>query len=389
MMIGNRFLSMLMGLLVFPGFAACSGEAETEPPTCVTGSADFPRALALPNPEPNGVFDPNLAYDPDSGRLWMAYSGVTGPAGSGWVSTHLSYSDDSGLTWCHAGLVNPATLVPPAQMPSDRTGPEGQWNHEVAAIEFDPGADPAQRWRLIWHRYLHIADDDLSTEDRLFQHGWIAQRTAASAEGLLDAPETILFSSLAFHVNAEIENYNLAAAGTEPEKRFDQDPDLGTCLAFSEPGMLAYEGDLYIAMYCFRSAQQQDIVLVRLDHASKQWSYVGTLLTSEHARAIDPALGAFNGADLFVRAGSYRLIVSPTAGQGYLGCLEYEVDLKNGTLTDSNGDGPDPLLAFPKNTNADVIQTGACSYHQESQLGMIVGDTHLSGIQFRLVATGQ
>jgi len=35
-----------------------------------------------------------------------------------------------------------------------------------------------------------------------------------------------------------------------------------------------------------------------------------------------------------------------------------------------------------------VFQTGACTHAEGSPLGLIVGDTWLEGVQFRLVATG-
>ena len=115
--------------------SSLSGPSEPEAPAvCTVGSGPFPRPLELPNPEPNGVFDPNLARDPETGRLWMAYSGVSGPAGSGLVSTHLAYSDDDGTTWCHAGVVNQARDVPREEQPARVAGSNGHWNHEVAAI---------------------------------------------------------------------------------------------------------------------------------------------------------------------------------------------------------------------------------------------------------------
>jgi hypothetical protein len=318
----------------------------------------------------------------------MAYSGVTGPAGSGLVSTHLAFTDDGGLTWCDGGFVNRATTVPREEQPPRLAAANGHWSHEVAAIAHDPGASPEARWRLIWHRYLHIEDSDPATDDRRFEHGWIAQRTAATAEGLRTAPESKLFSSAAYHALPEVEAYNDAAPGGAPERRFDRDPDLGGCLAFTEPGMLAAGGDLYVALYCFRAATDQDIVLVRLSHATGQWAYAGTLLTTRDAIAINPALVGFNAADLLSVEGTHRLLVSPTVGAGYLGCIDYEVDLAAARLRDLEGDGPDPLHAFPKNPDPGVFQTGACTYDERSPLGLIVGDTYLSGVQFRLVATG-
>ncbi len=385
---------------VLLGALGCAGSEDTDAssvsgptdpdtsPVCRAGLGTFPRPLELPNPEPNGVFDANLARDPETGRLWMAYSGVTGPAGSGLVSTHLASSDDDGTTWCHSGVVNQARPVPREEQPRRVAGPNGHWNHEVPAIVHDPAAPPEARWRLLWHRYLHVEDSDPATDDRRFEYGWIAQRTAASADGLFTAPEGKLFASAAYYALPEVEAYNDASTGGRPRWRLDRDPDLGGCLVVTEPGVIVAGDMLYVAMFCFRAPQDQDIVLVRLTHATGGWAYAGTLLTTRDATAINPVLVGFNGADLVSVGETDRLLVSPTTGAGYLGCIEYEVDLAAGRLRDAEGDGPDPLYAFPKNEDPGVFQTGACTYDEGSPLGLIVGDTYLTGIQFRLIATG-
>ena len=309
------FIVVLVGTLGCGGSrdsdaSSLSGPSEPEAPAvCTVGSGPFPRSLELPNPEPNGVFDPNLARDPETGRLWMAYSGVSGPAGSGLVSTHLAYSDDDGTTWCHAGVVNQARDVPREEQPARVAGSNGHWNHEVAAIVNDPAAPAQARWRLVWHRYLHVADSDPATDDRRFEYGWIAQRTAASAEALLTAPETKLFAAAAYSALPEVEAYNDAVTGGRPLWRLDRDPDLAGCLAVTEPGVIASGGAFYVAMFCFRAAEDQDIVLVRLTHGTGEWAYVGTLLTTRDAAAINPALVGFNAADIVTVGGTHRLLV--------------------------------------------------------------------------------
>jgi hypothetical protein len=384
-------------VIALGGVVSCGGsgtdavagpDAPETPAVCTTGSGPFPRSLDLPNSEPNGVFDPNLARDPETGRLWMAYSGVTGPAGSGLVSIHLAYSEDDGTTWCHGGVVNQATTVPQEQQPARVAGPNGHWNHEVAALVRDPAATAESRWRLVWHRYLHVEDSDPLTDDRHFEHGWIAQRTASSPPGLLTAPETKLFAASTYYALPEIESYNDGAGGGRPLFRLDSDPDLAGCIVVTEPGVVASGGALYVTMFCFRTLQDQDIVLVRFGHGTGEWTYGGTLLTTRDAEAINPALVGFNGADIVEVGGTHRLLVSPSVGTAYLGCIEYEVDLEAGRVRDDNGDGPDPLFAVSKNEDPAVFQTGACTYEEQSPLGLIVGDTYVSGVQFRLIATG-
>jgi hypothetical protein len=354
---------------------------------CVPGTGQPPRELTLPGAEPNGVFDPNLALDPKTGRLWIAYSGVTGPGGLGRVSTHLAWSDDLGQTFCGGEVINQSTAVPREAQPPSIAGDVGHWNHETPALVYDPDAPPQARWRLLWHRYLLVDDGVPGTEDRHFEYGWIAERTAASPSQLASAPERKLFSSRAYHLNPAIEAYNDAAPGGPPEKRWDADPDLGGCIAFAEPGAIASAGKLYVALFCFRSATDQEIVLVRLDHGTETWSYAGTLLTTSDAQAYDPALIGFNAADLVeVQGGAHRLVVSPSAGRGYLGCVVYGVDLGGAKINDPIRS---PRLLVPKNTDAGIYQSGACTYQEGSPLGLVRGDTWMQGVQFRLVATGE
>ncbi len=115
-------------------------------PWCVTTTGSFPRRLLVPDSEPNGFFDPSLALDPATQRLWMSYSGVTGPAGSGAVSTHLAYSDDGGDTWCDGGLVN--SSEPEPNPPAEFAGLEAKWNHETSSIVYDPDAPANARWKV-------------------------------------------------------------------------------------------------------------------------------------------------------------------------------------------------------------------------------------------------
>lgn len=356
-------------------------------PVCTTAIGGTPRSLLLPKSEENGVFDPNLARDPATQRLWMSYSGVTGPGGSGEVSTHLSYSDDDGVTWCHQGIANPAKKVPESEQPTNIAMPEGFWNHETSAIAYDPSAPPDSRWILVWMRYLHVEDNIPDNEDRHFEHGWIAQKRSATAEGLLSAPESKLFSASFYHLLPQIETYNNMVPGGVPEKRWDSDPNLSDCVAFAEPGVISANGKLYVAMFCAKESAEHEVVLVEKSEGS--WSYAGTLLTPEDALAINPALTTFNAPDIVVSDGAYRLLVSPTAGIAYLGCIEYSIDLESGSLEDSDNNGPDALSAYAASTDPDTFLTGACTYDENSSMGLVVGEAHVSAPQFRLFATGQ
>jgi hypothetical protein len=357
-------------------------------PECVAQAGPLPWDLALPGAEPNGVFDLDFARDPETSRLWAVYSGVTGPAGNGRVSTHLAYREDDGATWCGGEALNPATTVAAPDLPADASGDEGHWNHETASVVHDPSAPAGERWRVVWHRYLVVDDGVPGTDDRALAYGWFAQRRAATPEELLTAPEEKLFSGLAYDVDADIQAYNDAQPGGAPQQRWDQEPALADCVLFAEPGLLADAGQLYLVSFCARDATDTRVVLVSLDHATGAWSFRGTLLEGTDGAALDPSFTGFNGADLFATGATTRLVVTPIAGDGYRGCVTYGVDLLAGALNDANGNGPDVLFTLPAPEEPSVFHWGACAYQEGSATGVVVSNGHDAGVTFRMVATG-
>jgi len=370
------------------GGAVDAGGADAGALGCATAMSGFPRPLGLPEPEPNGVFDPDLVRDPDTGRLWLAHSAVNGAPGSGRVSTHLSYSDDDGATWCHRSVVNRSDDLPLDALPEGVTGERAHWSHETSALVHDPGADAAARWRLLWHRYLHVEDPD-TAEDRRFAHGWIAQRTASTPEGLLEAPEQKLFSSAAYHADPAVTAYNDAAPGGAPLLRLDSLPALNGCLVFTEPALLAHDGALYAALFCARSATAHDIVLLRLDHTTGDWSYVGTAATHADAATLDASYTGLNASDLFAFDGGHRLLLTPTSETRYRGCVVFEIDLATGALRDDTGDGPDPQFILPLGDDPARPFGGACTFLEGSALGLIYGEVRFSiAPEFQLTASG-
>lgn len=344
-----------------------------------TPSTDGGRwALSLPT-APNGVYDPDLEDQPDAGRLWMSYSGVDGPPGSGLVSTHLAWSDDHGVTWCELGVVNAATRVSGVDLPPGLDADAGHWNHETSALVNDPDAPPVERWKLVWHRYLY-ADKPDGGEGRRFEYGWIAQRTATTPEGLLTAPETKLFSVLGYQATPEIQVFNDNAPGGSPRQYLPTIPAL-QCLVVTEPSLVEVGGDLYAALFCYQSATQQDVVLLKQNRTTRNYEYVGTLLGVAQAQAFNPALSNFNAPDLVKRGNELRLLVSPAAAL-YVGCLSYPVtDVTTATVAMTPTYG---LSATP-----GAAQTGACTYFDRTATGVLVGDVVETGVQFRLYATGR
>ena len=74
-----------------------------------------------------GIFDPSLARDPASNRLWMSYSSVETsnfyPPAQYWaVSIRLAFSDDNGASWQDAGVSLAARDDAPRPQPEVQLG---------------------------------------------------------------------------------------------------------------------------------------------------------------------------------------------------------------------------------------------------------------------------
>ncbi|MEM7604332.1 MAG: hypothetical protein AAF411_03170 [Myxococcota bacterium] len=334
------------------------------------GSTDG--ALLLPGDD-NGVFDPSVAFDPRTSRLWMSYSSVDGAAGEGRISTWLAFSEDGGDTWCGAQRINAAEDVPDASLPTPLAGSDSFWSHEVSSLAFDPQAPEGQRWRLVWHRYLHADDGDAATDDRRFEYGWIAQRTAPTPEALYEAAESKLFAAAGYRADLAFNNSVIG----EPEVFVDAlNPALSMCLVMTEPAMVAEsEGLLYMAACGSRSGVR--IVSLRLNAGA--WSFIGEQLRPEDAQAINAALTGFNAADLHRHGDQTRLLISPVMGGLYRGCILYNV--VDGVVSGA------PIEATRPHTDG-TIQSGVCAFDPALRAGMIFGETHFGEPQFRLFATG-
>lgn len=271
-------------------------------------SGPSPAELSFPGVGAKGVFDPSLEADVD-GRLWMSYSDVDDspmwPGRNDHVRTRLAWSGDAGASWTDAGIVNAATdVVLPLAPPLEA----GTWNHEVPALVRDPGAPAAERWKLLWHRYLWI------NGVRRFEHGWIAMRTAPAPTGPWSSERKLFAGSL----------YDASHGALE--RRLDTlHPELAGCVAASEPGALASADALYVVLLAAEGTSKNGrVALLRWRHASPGWEYRGSFLVNA---VHGPAAGVdgFSAPELFMKGPTPHLIVTPQIGDRYLGAHVYRV----------------------------------------------------------------
>jgi len=320
----------------------------------------------------HGIFDPSLEAEAGGGsRVWMSYSAVEAPESpecrnpedpfsrNMQVETHLAFSDDYGATWQEQELVNEAENF---CLPFEPPRHIGTWVHEVSTLVRDPSAPAEERWKLFWHRYMWVDDDDPATDDRLFQHGWIAMRTSPDPASGWSGERKLMVGSL-------YSDESDATIGP-PEIRLNEVfPELADCVLFTEPGALGTADGLYLAMNCFQMPPSTDgnrIVLLKRDAGG--WHLAGTLLGAQDAAAF--GYDRFNGAEMYSSGARAFLIATPGAGDGYAGCMLFEILDPDAALLARDPDDVPAILLTVQGTEGSL--NGACGCDAQSFCGGII-----------------
>ncbi len=330
-----------------------------------------PQRIVFAGVGAHGIFDPSVTLDPGNGRLWMSYSAVD--ASVSWptqnfdsIATRLAYSDDNGRTWTDSATVVSNFLD--VNIPLAPPNNAGTWISEVSQLIYDPGAIATERWKILWHHYL------LVNASRRFEHGWIAMKMASSPGDLAAAPEIKLFAgSLYDPGNNTAGGASGSPVGGAPLIQLDTalDSALNTCGVFTEPGLYASSGALYVSLQCERLADANRlIVLLKCTSpcntaSAASWSYLGTVLQKPDAIAFGFDSG-FAASGMFASGASVYLVVTPVQSAGapfpdyYSGCRVFKfADIDSGLLQKT---GSQPTL-IGSIDGASGTFNGACSYH--------------------------
>lgn len=350
-----------------------------------------------------GIFDPSLARDPASARIWMSYSSVNSsvyhlPTQYWTVSIRLAFSDDNGVTWQDGGIaVAPAleTIVGPMAenhpLGSIPAGSEGIWQNETSSLIYDALAPPAQRWKLIWFQYLHV-----DTTSFFADHSWIAMKTAATVAGLEAATAVKLFGG----AGLQADGANTAAPvfspiGGAPLIQLNTDltsavggadlNHLDLCV-FAEPGLHATASALYLSIFCADASTMpitEYLVYFRCNNpcnlsAAASWDYLGRLLTP--ADAVD-ATGDdhFQAPALVEKNGSVYLIATPvdvSVDNRYNGCRVYELtDVDSNLLRRAGGQ----LIEVARIDGDTATHHGACAGYSGLSGGILLSQFGTAG----------
>ena len=348
-------------------------DSPPDAPACV---ATVGNRIRLPGTGDDGEFDPSLAVEPGTARVWMAYSSTSREAsGLVRVSTRLAYSDDAGAMWCDGGTINPSIVEPTP--PPEYAAHVAYWNHEVSDLVYDSSAPPARRWLLVWHRVLTV--DDRAPVHLKVEYSWIAARAAASPLALAAAPEEKLAAGAAYAATGAIAAYNNARGGA-PAVRIDQlDAAAATCAGITEPATHVSDAGLQLALYCASGAPATSAIVL-VQRANGVWSFRSRLAGLAEAQAFNAALNGFSAPEIVVRGAATWLLLTPTVDNVYGGCLGYALDLDTATIASAPGFGISAQTSFG----------GACTFHESlGARGALYSEAHL-GEQptFHMISTG-
>ncbi len=398
-------IAAIFGLLAMS--AACqAGVLRDGEPAIPAGWLRFRLAPAPTNAAGAfGIFDPSFASVKSNATrtpIYMAYSTVS--PSYHWptehphvVQTRLAVSRDGGENFVGlAQRVNAAFDDPDQSIVDSKLFGGARavtWQHEVPALVFVPQAPRSERWQLFWHQY------PLIDGERSFEFGWIAHKSAANPEQLYLQRATKLFVGSGYAASTADQ---LKYGGPPRSALNETHGDLVDCVAFTEPGVIAANGSLFLILRCAAGDSSDAGRLIVLENAAGvsaaagNWRYAGTLLDDRRDAELlgtgEWDFSGFGAPDLFqIRAtGQIYLVATPVRPGGwpaYRGCMVFSVvDLATARI---QRDGATPRLAAVSNGDAG-LHSGACAYLESRGLSaaLIQGQVYPESIdRFRLYRT--
>ncbi|MBV6395406.1 MAG: hypothetical protein HFACDABA_00982 [Anaerolineales bacterium] len=393
------FNTLAIACLAF-SLSACKKEETTAPPPqsetqpasanaptldCFEGNPICPQIIIagdsdsrLPNGELSpfrGFADPTIRQDPQSGRIWMAYSWpnvhVLGPLEVvPGVDIHLAHSDDGGATWTYDGDLWSSY----ADTDRGGDGAPGFTDHEVANLLPIQNAS-GLTW--IGARLDYFLPTSGGFKERPIGSFRLVLTQADTPQQLRDAPSVTLGSSL-----------------TSPGWGVDfylssLDASLNRCSLWNEPALFYENETLYLVVRCLAYSRttslplmdQSDLVVFSArpvgDVKSWQWSYLGVLAGSNEARELGgdglTQVDLAKGTD-----GALLAVITTDAWSNaerdfiHYGCLVVEVESLDPPALKRDGNGNLIVRAVATASDQLPLGPGACSYDPASATGVLI-----------------
>ena len=183
--------------------------------------------------------------------------------------------------------------------------------------------------------------------------------------------------------------YDIAVNSTigPPEVELDTlHPDLSDCAVFSEPGVLPKSNGIYVSLFCATLPAPGRIILLRCGHAMNNCNYLGVLIDGSEAAALNSSYDNFSASELVAVNGEDYLVVTPSAGETYRGCVMYRItDLELASIERVGGAAKATALI-----EAHGQFNGACGYVEGlGGSGMLISEAFTTSLPiFRLFTTG-
>ncbi len=380
-----------LALLIALSFESVAMDQDCAEPNCPAIEIAGDQDATLPNGDPSlfrGFADATIRRDPDSGKLWMAYSWPNiridkdkrrglfrRGAGSPQVDIHLAFSDDQGKSW---RLSKKLWSPTPSQAPD---GTPGHMSHEVANL-----LPIREEGATVWFgaRLDYFLPEDGGFRKRPPQSFRILVAKAKQPGDLTDAPAVSLGSAATDAAWGM--DINLAALSAETRH----------CMLWNEPAMYHDGDELFLALSCmaFRGKtpdmERNDLVVfaTRPIGSPKQWHwrFVGKLAGAQEARELGGE--RLTQIDLATSRDSKLLaIVTPDTWDAtaddfvHQGCRAVEVDTSGQSLRLArHPDGSLKVRAKVVASDAGAAGTAACTYEASSATGIIVGKRNKVGV---------
>lgn len=384
---------LLMGFLIaLATQTALAAEKDCAEPACPAITIIGDKEATLPNGEPSpfrGFADATIRRDPESGRLWLAYSWPSvrmdkdkrrglfrrQSSSSPQVDIHLAYSEDQGRTWrLDKTLWSPT----PTRAPS---GEEGHMSHEVANL-----LPVREEGRWVWYgaRLDYFLPDDGGFRKRPPQSFRILIGRASSPGELARAPTAALGSM----ATDPAWGMDVNLAQLSPETRH--------CMLWNEPAMFHDGEELFLALSCmaFRGKtpdiERNDLVVFAARPQGSpsrwQWRYAGKLAGAREAK--DLGGERLTQIDLArSKGGPLMAVMTPDVWDAdaddfvHRGCVAVEVENAGRSLRLArDSSGRLKVAARITASDAGASGTAACTYDPASETGIILGKRNKIGV---------
>ena len=328
----------------------------------------------LPNGQPapfRGYADPSIRKDPESNRLWLAYSWPHVTVSNGQrtqgVESHLAYSDNGGKTWQFDKVLWPES---PATNQGGNNEP-GLMAHEVPNL-LPVKTSSGTVWYGVREDYFLPTGGYKSRPATSFQ---LRIFKAASPEALTDAPSAVLGSMVtAPGWKASI---NLASLS----------PSLSRCEIWNEAALYYENNSLYLSTRCLAfngktpDPSTSDLVVFSTSAQGNptdwQWKYVGVLAGDAVAKEL-AASGVTQIELAKSSSGQLLAIMTPddysTQYHDFIhhGCVAVEMSSINPPILARDANGKLKVLATITASDEGPVGSAACTYDPNSSTGIII-----------------